>query len=161
MRKLDIIGQRFGMLVVLSEDPERKNYMICQCDCGNIKSIRKWSLTTDNRPSRSCGCQSTKSCYENTKKSSEVDRAFTTHFGLLEKETPYSNNKTGHYRVYFDKRRNKWCADISVQRKRVRLGRFDTLEDAIKARSEAVEKYHIPVIELKNQIKGEFHNENE
>lgn len=151
MNKNNLIGMRFGRLVVLSEDENKKNYVICQCDCGNIKSIRKWSLTTKNRPSRSCGCMAVKSCYENAKQSNEIDRAFTTHFGLLQKETPYSNNKSGYLGICWDKNRNKWCADICVQRKRVRLGRFDTLEEAVKARQEAEEKYREPVIQLKEE----------
>ena len=51
----DLTGQRFGRLVVLSRDTTKKGvYWNCQCDCGNIKSIRSNSLTLGK--TKSCGC---------------------------------------------------------------------------------------------------------
>jgi len=43
--------------------------------------------------------------------------------------------------VYFDKNREKWSAELKVNGKRYRLGRFDTKKDAIKARKKAESKY--------------------
>lgn len=56
VRNEDIIGKRFGKLVVKSLDRQDKKhyYFLCQCDCGNIKSIRKGSLISGN--TTSCGC---------------------------------------------------------------------------------------------------------
>ena len=56
----DLTGQRFGKLIVLELDqkkstPKRK-FWKCQCDCGNIKSIRSDSLTSKKAPTVSCGC---------------------------------------------------------------------------------------------------------
>lgn len=59
----DITGKQFGRLTVLGlSDPSKhkkyKNYIVyywdCQCSCGNIKSIRRQSLTSGN--TTSCGC---------------------------------------------------------------------------------------------------------
>lgn len=52
----DLTGQRFGQLTVLGiEDrPGRKTYWICQCDCGNTKTVRSDSLQSG--AIRSCGC---------------------------------------------------------------------------------------------------------
>lgn len=55
--KLNLIGQRFGKLVVIKESLERKNNLVsweCQCDCGEkiiatTKQLRKGQTT-------SCGC---------------------------------------------------------------------------------------------------------
>lgn len=55
--KVDLIGQSFGMLKVISEDPIRRNSKIhwyCRCDCGAIKSIDGGSLRAGL--SKSCGC---------------------------------------------------------------------------------------------------------
>ena len=55
----DLTGQKFGRLTVIKRDLERTGgaaYWICKCDCGTIKSIRGSSLTTDQKPTRSCGC---------------------------------------------------------------------------------------------------------
>lgn len=57
-RKLvnDLTGQRFGRLMVLGVDdkPSRKTYFICQCDCGNVKSVRADALMSG--ATKSCGC---------------------------------------------------------------------------------------------------------
>ena len=47
------------------------------------------------------------------------------------------NNKSGCSGVRFYKPLEKWLARINVNRKRVHLGYFDLIEDAIKARKEA------------------------
>ena len=57
----DLIGNRYGFLTVISKDPERTKdgavKWICQCDCGNIVSVRGGALKnkTENR-TISCGC---------------------------------------------------------------------------------------------------------
>lgn len=59
---LDLIGKRFGRLVVLERaedkiDPKsgkHKSYFLCQCDCGNQKIILGTNLTSG--ATRSCGC---------------------------------------------------------------------------------------------------------
>ena len=61
-----IIGQRFGRLVVLGRTEDkivcyngkkyRRRMVECQCDCGNIVSVRYDMLTDKKRPTRSCGC---------------------------------------------------------------------------------------------------------
>ena len=57
MRKLGLIDQRFGRLVVLSDTRERLNRNIvwlCQCDCGQVTKKRSHSLVCGG--TRSCGC---------------------------------------------------------------------------------------------------------
>lgn len=58
--KMNILGKRFGRLLVTEESPSRKNrhgsdsMWLCKCDCGNVKIIMgrslKWGRT------KSCGC---------------------------------------------------------------------------------------------------------
>lgn len=52
----DLTGQTFGRLTVmgLKETETRKTYWMCQCDCGNVKSVRSDSLLCG--AIRSCGC---------------------------------------------------------------------------------------------------------
>lgn len=51
----DMIGRRFGLLTVVSIEPDRNGkkgtYWICRCDCGIIKSVRNDAL----RHRKSCG----------------------------------------------------------------------------------------------------------
>jgi hypothetical protein len=57
MKALDMIGQRFGRLLVLRRDANRGSNAgwLCQCDCGNIKVIRGCDLR-HGQHTRSCGC---------------------------------------------------------------------------------------------------------
>ena len=45
-----------------------------------------------------------------------------------------SNNKSGHTGVSWDKQTSMWAATITVDRKTIRLGRFDCIDDAAAAR---------------------------
>ena len=57
-RHKSLIGQRFGRLVVIAEDPirgaSRSMKWICRCDCGTVKSIGAQALR--NGATVSCGC---------------------------------------------------------------------------------------------------------
>lgn len=54
----DLTGQTFGRLTVIEHDSTIKSkqcaYWKVQCTCGNVKSVRRTSLT--NGRSKSCGC---------------------------------------------------------------------------------------------------------
>ena len=53
---IDLTGQKFNHLTVLEKDTSKtdRTYWICQCDCGNIISVRGDSLK--NGCPKSCGC---------------------------------------------------------------------------------------------------------
>lgn len=53
-----------------------------------------------------------------------------------------SNNKSGITGVYFYPKTQKWTAEIKVNKKKIFLGYFQNMEDAVKARKEAEETYH-------------------
>lgn len=52
-----------------------------------------------------------------------------------------SNNTSGYPGVVFNKSHGKWIASITVSRKRIHLGTFDSKEQAIEARMEAESLY--------------------
>lgn len=52
-----------------------------------------------------------------------------------------SNNISGFRGVSFNKRTNKWCAEIHINNQKICLGEYLTLEEAAKVRKEAEEKY--------------------
>lgn len=55
--------------------------------------------------------------------------------------------------VWFDKARNKWSAQITVNYKKISLGRYKTADEATVAYLEAKKKYHsAPILESKNAI---------
>jgi len=64
-RKHNILGQRFGMLVVQGATPQRVNREIlyeCLCDCGNTRLSTRVNLK--RRSVTSCGCKKKKQCAE-------------------------------------------------------------------------------------------------
>lgn len=58
-RKIDLVGDRYGMLTVLRMDVRRskggEHFWVCRCDCGNITSVRTGDLRSGN--TKSCGCR--------------------------------------------------------------------------------------------------------
>lgn len=56
--KNDLIGQKFGKLTVIGENPIRKNEHVCwdcKCECGNLTTVEGYNLK--NGSTQSCGCQ--------------------------------------------------------------------------------------------------------
>jgi hypothetical protein len=54
----DLTGRRFGWLTVLRQDGFHKNgdaVWLCQCGCGNQKSVKSSNLIAENVTS--CGCK--------------------------------------------------------------------------------------------------------
>lgn len=52
-----------------------------------------------------------------------------------------TNNTSGRCGVWYNKLRNKWVAEIKVNGKKISLGYYKEIDDAIKARNDAEEKY--------------------
>ena len=55
-------------------------------------------------------------------------------------KTPITNT-SGHKGVWRDTHCQKWCAEIRYEKKKYWLGRFERIEDAVKAREDAEIKY--------------------
>lgn len=58
-KKIDLTGQQFGMLTVLSESTYKNNTgkarWLCQCDCGDKTIVSGHNLRNGN--TTSCGCK--------------------------------------------------------------------------------------------------------
>lgn len=58
LRRVNLLGKRFGRLLVIEEEPSKVGDHIvfwkCQCDCGNIVLHNTGTLTSGN--TQSCGC---------------------------------------------------------------------------------------------------------
>lgn len=74
-QKRNIVGQRFGRLIVVNENANRKNHVTCQCDCGNTTSVDRYNLISDK--TRSCGCLQKESRY------TKIDDLTGRRFGRL------------------------------------------------------------------------------
>lgn len=149
------IGDRYGRLTVTGIST-RKNYVICSCDCGNIKEIKTSAL----HKIQSCGCirkeivslNGRRTIKENSKKQTQINSYFNTNFQVIENNSPPKNNNSGVKGVVWNKSHHKWEAYISVHKKRKYLGNYDDLAEAEKARRLAEEKYYTPLINQKNLL---------
>jgi hypothetical protein len=57
MRKVNLLGQRFGLLIVIKEEPPTPrghSSWLCQCDCGN--QVVRTSTSMKRSQFSSCGC---------------------------------------------------------------------------------------------------------
>ena len=150
------IGDRYEKLIVIGFDGK---YAVCRCECGNIKRIRKTSLTTKKNPTRSCGCIQkqvahhigNKTIAENGRKQIERNMTYNTNFQVITQDKPPVNNTSGVKGVSWNKEKEAWDAYINIHGKRIRLGRYTKFEDAVKARKSAEEEYFQPLI---NELKS-------
>ena len=57
---IDETGNRYGRLTVLYKDSTNTRqdgtYWVCQCDCGNLTTVKGSNLRNKQKPVRSCGC---------------------------------------------------------------------------------------------------------
>ena len=161
------IGMKFGRLTVLDEvEPEiyiynksdeteklnRRRYL-CLCDCGNKKVIQRSSLISGG--TTSCGCfkkelsqkwAKTLVNREEYKARMEWDFKEKTCLSALQSKKSVTNT-SGFKGVSWDKKRKRWEAYIHFKYKKIHLGLYDDIEDAVKARKQAEEKYFAPVLE--------------
>lgn len=149
-QSLDLTGKTFGKLTVLkrSDKKSRHRYTIweCQCECGNKTEVKGSSLMEG--VSTSCGCNKKEHGKEMQKKLEKTYRkngVLTSN--LISKLS--KDNTSGFKGVSYAKDRKKYRAYITIKKKQIKLGDFNTLEEAVEARRKAEEKYHKPYLEGK------------
>lgn len=147
----NLAGLKFGHLTVLYLSSKRSKdgraVWHCQCSCGTMINIDSKSLLSGN--TTSCGCKS----LENKQRIDKLKEAHRIN-GILAstlKSKVRADNKTGVKGVYFNKRQEKYVAQIQVGKEHIYLGAFAKLQDAAEARKEAEEKYFKPILDKENK----------
>ena len=140
----DLTGQVFGRLTVLGRSEKRSPrgarttpMWECRCECGNI--TYKATDTLKN-PDLSM-CQTCAMSYAAEQARSKAGYADGTQLTKLNVKTEESDNLSGVRGVYFDSKKGLYRARIRFQKKLYNLGTYKNLDDAIKARRQAEEKY--------------------
>lgn len=133
-RCLNLKGQRFGHLMVENPIQERAAdhsvLWFCRCDCGN--HIIASSSQLRGRHTTSCGCGR----LDNARRSmTHIDG---TCVESLFSGTLFRSNTSGYRGVSL--RNGRWQAYITYARKMMRLGSYDTVEEALAARKQAEEQ---------------------
>lgn len=151
-KRIDLTGKRFGRLTVVKKSDKNpkdyKTYWDCVCDCGNETTVLLTYLTSGE--TKSCGCLRIDGGSKLQKYNEEelrVDGVFTP---LLSSKVRIDNT-TGHKGVTFDKKLQKYRAQMSLKGKKIHLGYYHELEDAVKARKQGEEKFFKPYLEEKRK----------
>lgn len=94
MKKQDLIGQRFGRLVVIEKDHEAKRpSYLCKCDCGEMCVVRADGLK--NGHTQSCGCFKRERQSESNKKDIAPGAVFSRYTVI--KNTGKKSARSGSY----------------------------------------------------------------
>ena len=150
LKSPDRTGQRFGLLTVLGRSEKRAPrgkrtvpLWECRCDCGAI--VYK-AMDTLTNPSR-CSCQACANRLnaQNTRVYAGFYKG--TQISRIKNTAPIGGNESGRRGVSKDKKSGKWKAYIKFRGENISLGFYTKLEDAIKARERAEEKYYQPLLE--------------
>ncbi|MDQ5983898.1 MAG: hypothetical protein RUMPE_01341 [Eubacteriales bacterium SKADARSKE-1] len=137
-KAVDLTGQKFGRLTAIEPTHERLGGTIvwkCICECGNICYVQSRNLRNGN--TQSCGCLQAERC--------TFDCVDGTRLNSLKSEKAHSNS--GVKGIYFNKRNQRYHAQLMFQRKQHHLGYYGNIEDAKKARQEAEDQYFKPILE--------------
>lgn len=150
----NIAGQRFDHLVVLRRsdryvmisNQKRKYMWECRCDCGEVV----YRLSEKMRLGKNCAC---KTCLGKAAASAMYESAGFVEGTQLSKITSAkanANSSSGVRGVRYNRRSGKWRATLRFQRKDYYLGEYTNIEEAIKARQQAEERYYAPILEKYN-----------
>lgn len=154
----DLTGQKFNRLRVLGLGERNSAGQLqwkCKCDCGNIVLVTTTYLKTGH--TKSCGCLSREMASsrlqsekfiksrENYRKNNFLKE--NTSLALIGSKKVRKNNTSGITGVNYIKNIKKWNASIFFKGKKINLGYFENIDNAIKARKEAEEKYFKPILE--------------
>jgi hypothetical protein len=143
-----MLGEKYGRLTVVApaeNDKYNNAQWLCQCDCGTEKIIQGAALRRG--AIKSCGCLKREQNAADMQGRRVNDLVNGTSLGKISSSTLNSNNVSGCKGVSWNTKNSKWIANITLQKKRRYLGSFDKLEDAVRARKSAEEKYYAPIIE--------------
>lgn len=135
-KKLDLVGQQFGKLTVLSpaENIGSRTAWLCQCDCGKETVVKADRLRS--RHTISCGCVHEESI------GTRLTYIDGTCVEMLRAKKVRKNNTSGVTGVEWKEKRGVWRASICFQGERRYLGSYRRFEDAVEARKEAEARLH-------------------
>lgn len=151
-----VIGRQFDRLTPIERvNQTGKAVYRCKCICGNEVEVKGDYLTS--KKTHSCGCLKSENSKmlmqkifakgQNKLKEGMIDGTNTVSFG----QKVSKNSKTGIKGVSLT-RTGKYRAYLTIKRKQIHLGLFDTPEEAAQARKIGEEMYYKPYLEIKNEI---------
>ena len=134
---VDLLGQRFGRLIVIAKTDARYNRQVvwqCKCDCGNVAVVASDSLRRGM--TRSCGCLGDETRQKNCI-GHKTNIVMGTNVARISRDdhNPMASNTSGHTGVSYNPDRGVFEASLEFRRQRY-LTRHTTFEEAVKSRTE-------------------------
>ncbi len=154
----DYIGKRFGRLIVTEYAGKvaGMHRWRCLCDCGKTTVVGQTLLQSGK--TKSCGCIQASIIVDTMKfiDGTSVTALENTGDRLLR------SNTSGYNGVHWDRRRQRWVAQIGFKGKRYSLGSYKKIDDAVRARKNAEERIYGEFLEwyyetYKSQHKNGFY----
>lgn len=157
--KQDLIGKRFGKLVVLNlshrSQKDKQLYWKCKCDCGNIKYVSTRNLTTGK--TKSCGCLRQS---PGERRIIQLLTEYKLPFEYEYKFDDFRNTTSGHYYRFDFYVNNKYCIEFDGRQHWGGAGwknySLEQLQKNDKLKNEYCKEHNIPLIRIpynyENQI---------
>lgn len=146
-KRFDLTDQVFEELTVIRLADDLHGFKSlpweCKCSCGNTTYVLAGSLRAGMY--KSCGCKRIAKRDKGAKQHIAKDQIDGTRKSSLTVKA-HKDSKSGIKGVLWMENRQKWRAYIGVKGKQITIGYFAKLDDAVKARKEAEEKYHKPYL---------------
>lgn len=147
---IDLTGQRFGRLTVIKRSKRKiksgNACWLCQCSCGNFRSVDGYLLRTGG--TKSCGCYraelSAQAVCNNKKFSANIGNTenLKCSGGIFKSSVVRGKkNHSGVIGVSYDKTEDMWFARLMVKGHYVLLKSFKDFDEAVAARKNAERRY--------------------
>ena len=156
-KSLELKNQTINGITLLEKTNKKRRGAVlwkCKCFCGKIFLVEAYRIK--NGEISSCGCKRKVFREDNFKKArKKLAQGFKdgTFINLISNNKIRKNNKSGINGISI--RRNKYSTSyivrICLQGKNIRIGTYRDIEEAIKARKEAEEKYFKPILDKYNK----------
>lgn len=114
-KRLDLVGERFGRLIVLkrAENDKQKNTMwLCGCECGNDKIVRGDHLKAGLI--KSCGCLRSEVCSQKATTHGYCKKGVSRLYKCWADMCYRCRSKNHRDAIYYSKRGISVCSDWSV-----------------------------------------------
>lgn len=156
MKRLNLIGQKFGRLTVVSYAGAANNGNArwnCVCDCGNECVVDGYRLRKGM--TTSCGCYRReymkKAIMANPKTRAQMGQrgqfSRTEGVNVSAATKLRTTNRSGVIGVSFDRQTSKWNARLFLKGKLVLNKQFVDFKDAVAARKAAEQQYLAPILQ--------------
>lgn len=139
-----MIGRAFGRLTVigLGEKIDGGYTYLCQCSCEKHTLLYVRGTHLRNGNTRSCGCLHDEAFAAISEKRNVNSVCGNTNVSTITYRTLPKNNTSGYLGVNWHKSVQKWSARITFQGYTYSLGYYDDIQDAVRVRKDAEEKFY-------------------